>query len=91
MKIIFFSKQCSQLVFSFLFCKVFFNHYNFRTIYTPLISRVRGAQLAVQIEQTRLRRCLLYGFVDDSGTGTKSFDVLTGELSRARCPYGRLL
>ena len=28
-------------------------------------------QLAVQTEQTRLIRCLLYGFVDYSGKGTK--------------------
>ena len=30
-------------------------------------------------EQTSLIRCLLYGFVDYSWKGTKSFDVLTGD------------
>ena len=30
-------------------------------------------------EQTRLRRCFLYGFVDYSGKGTKLFDVLAGD------------
>ena len=33
----------------------------------------------IQTEQTMLIRCLLYGFVDYSGKGTKSFDVLTGD------------
>ena len=32
-----------------------------------------------QTEQTRLRRCLLYGFGDYCGKGTKLFDVLTGD------------
>ena len=33
-------------------------------------------KVAVQTEQTRLIRCLLYDFIDYSGKGTKSFDVL---------------
>ena len=47
-------------------------------IYIPLTSRVRGPY-GKWTEQTMLIRCLLYGFVDYSGKGTKSFDVLTGD------------
>ena len=36
-------------------------------------------QLAARTEQTRLVRCLLYGFVDYSGKGTKSSDILAGD------------
>ena len=33
-------------------------------------------QLAVRSEQMRLIRCVLYGFVNYSGKGTNSFDLL---------------
>ena len=48
-------------------------------------------KFAVQTEQMRLIRCLLYGFVDyNSGKRMKSFDVLTGdqELEVRMATYG---
>ena len=36
-------------------------------------------QLAIRTEQMRLIRCLLHGFGDYSGKGTKSFDILTSD------------
>ena len=45
----------------------------------------------MRTEQTRLVRCLLYGFVDySSGKRVKSFEVLTGdqELEVRKATYG---
>ena len=39
----------------------------------------KDLELAIQTDQTKLIRCLLYGFVDYSQKGTKSFDVVTGD------------
>ena len=55
-----------------------------------LLAECEVRNLPIRPEQTRLRRCLLYGFVYYSGKGTKSFDVLTGdqELEVCTVTYG---
>ena len=47
----------------------------------------RGSITSLRTEQARLIRCFLYGFVEYSGKGTNSFEVLT-ELEVRTATYG---
>ena len=52
---------------------------------TRLTRGIYGIFFLKMTKQTRLIRCLLYGLVDYSGKGTKSFDVLTGDQELEVC------
>ena len=56
-------------------------------VFLPFMGQARGLRKKTRTEETKLIRCLLYGFVAYSRKGTHSFDVFT-ELEVRPATYG---